>query len=101
MTTTTDVSGPTLAATAGITYRQLDYWTRHHWITPNPQPHTGSGYHRTYPHTQVELAHLMRLLIDDGLTPQAAHRHATNLQTNGHTHIAGKRITHPTEGETR
>lgn len=57
-----------LTIEAGITYRQLDYWTRCGYLTDAPRPqHAGSGSPRVYTLDQVDLAREMRRLIDAGL----------------------------------
>lgn len=57
----------------GLTYRQLDYWTRQGYLRPvNPDP--GSGVQRRWPEEELVVARLMRRLIAAGLKVEAAHR---------------------------
>jgi MerR HTH family regulatory protein len=62
----------------GITYRQLDYWTRQGYLRP-VQPHSnirsgGTGYARQWPESELAIAASMGRLIRLGLTAEAAHR---------------------------
>ena len=64
-----DLPGPFF----GISYRQLDYWTRIgllHATDPTP----GSGVARTWPDREVVVALLIRHLLDAGLELRAAGR---------------------------
>jgi hypothetical protein len=63
-----------LAASLGITYRQLDHWTRQGWLKPDPRPVAKSGTERHWPDAELAIASDMGLLIRHGLTPPAAHR---------------------------
>lgn len=40
--------GPVVCRVVGITYRQLDYWTRTHLVAPSIQQTAGSGTQRLY-----------------------------------------------------
>lgn len=57
-------SGPTLPDLhdLGLSYRQLDYWTRCGHITAD-DPSPGSGHRRTWPGEQLELAERMARLV--------------------------------------
>jgi hypothetical protein len=66
---------------AGITYRQLDYWCRQGWLKPTlvlddgthaPAGEFGSGVPRRWPWSEITVALLMRRLIAAGFTPAAA-----------------------------
>lgn len=54
----------------GLTYRQLDHWVRSGYL--HPIQHGGSGHARTWPQTELQVADLMRRLVDAGLTAGAA-----------------------------
>lgn len=54
---------------AGITYRQLDHWTRMEYLTAYGR---GSGTARSWPASEVEVARRMGRLAAAGLTPMAA-----------------------------
>lgn len=62
----------------GLTYRQVDYWTRMGWLKPdNPEP--GTGKVRRYGPDEVRVAALMSVLVTEGeMSPakaSAAARH--------------------------
>ena len=67
-----------VAATVGVTARQIEYWTRQGWLVPeNPAP--GSGATMIYPASQVHHAAVMSALVHSGVTPGAAHRLADRV----------------------
>lgn len=56
------LSGPQVCRAVGITYRQLDYWTRQGYIVPAVEA-SGSGSRRRYDHDTVrDLRLIVRLL---------------------------------------
>jgi MerR HTH family regulatory protein len=56
---------------AGITYRQLDHWTKRGYLhAENPSP--GSGRKRRWSEGEKQVAALMLRLISAGLTVEAA-----------------------------
>jgi DNA-binding transcriptional MerR regulator len=58
---------------AGITYRQLDYWTRRGYITPeNSRYH--SGIEREWSRAELGVALRMGRLITAGLSAEVAAR---------------------------
>jgi DNA-binding transcriptional MerR regulator len=62
----------------GLTYRQLDHWTRRGWLRP---AHTGgTGNARAWSQAELQIADLMRRLVAAGLTPEAAARAARTHQ---------------------
>jgi DNA-binding transcriptional MerR regulator len=67
------MNGVELAAHVGVTYRQVDFWTRKGWLRPtNAAP--GSGIGRVYPPAEVALAARMAALLKAGLAVQVAAR---------------------------
>lgn len=61
----------------GMTYRQVDWWCRRGYLTPdNPGP--GSGYRRTFPPQEVAVAAVMAALTAAGVSASAARRAARN-----------------------
>jgi len=62
------VTGPELCTEAGITYRQLDYWTRTNLLTPLDAVEPGSGHLRRYAEDQVNRTRTLRLLLDAGVS---------------------------------
>lgn len=57
---------------ADITYRQLDYWTRQHWVTATPQM-PGSGQQRSYTLQEAQRVALMAKMVAAGIPPLDAH----------------------------
>jgi DNA-binding transcriptional MerR regulator len=54
----------------GLTYRQLDHWTRRGWL--RPQHDGGTGNARVWPETELRIADLMRRLTRAGIAPEQA-----------------------------
>jgi DNA-binding transcriptional MerR regulator len=67
---TRSYSSADVCAHTGITYRQLDYWTRSGRISGTDNP--GSGYHREYTGEQLLAVGYAASLIEAGFTPGAA-----------------------------
>lgn len=61
-----------LAHAAGITYRQLDYWSRVGYLTER-SPGAGSGSLRDYTDTETAVAVRMGALVRAGVEPVDAH----------------------------
>lgn len=59
---------PEVCRRAGITYRQLDYWTRTGLVIPSEDNIGGSGHPREYADTDLALVMLIKRLLDDGRT---------------------------------
>lgn len=62
-----------VADLTGATFRQLDYWRRHGWLTPTHDS-KGSGYWVRYTTADVERVRRAVERIAWGLTPAAAWR---------------------------
>ena len=61
-----------MVTTAGdLSYRQLDYWTRRGYLRPDV-PDVGTGYVRTWPREECDVARLMQRLIRAGLSVSKA-----------------------------
>jgi DNA-binding transcriptional MerR regulator len=54
----------------GLTYRRLDHWARQGWLKPNHDG--GTGNWRAWPQTELQIADLMRRLVEAGLTAGVA-----------------------------
>lgn len=80
----------------GITYRQLDYWTRCELLRATDCT-PGSGYRRGWPASEIPVAALMSRFEKAGLNVRVAEPAARELLTTGHTTIAGIRIDLPQE----
>lgn len=64
-------------ASVGVTYRQLDFWTRRGWVVASPRPPGAtSGTPRSWPEGELRVAAVMARLVAAGLAPHAAHRAA-------------------------
>jgi hypothetical protein len=59
-----------LLTTAGITYRQLDYWCRQGYL--QPEHLGGSGVFRQWSKAEVRVVHTMGRLVTAGLLPPVA-----------------------------
>lgn len=62
--------GPQTCKIVGITYRQLDYWTRTGLVEPSIQPATGSGTQRLYSFNDLLQLKVIKSLIDAGASLQ-------------------------------
>lgn len=58
----------------GLSYRQLDYWTRRGYLRSDGNPMPGSGRPRTWSEHEVAIARAMVRLIGCGFTVSAAAR---------------------------
>ena len=65
------VPAQALAKQAGLSPRQLDYWTSRGWVrTPVANP--GTGHQRMVAESEVAVLRLAVLLISEGFTPERA-----------------------------
>ncbi|GAA3550586.1 hypothetical protein GCM10022419_033550 [Nonomuraea rosea] len=62
----------------GLTYRQLDHWTRRGWLRPAHAGGTGNA--RVWPAAELQIADLMRRLTRAGLAAAAAAQAARTHQ---------------------
>lgn len=60
-------SGAAAADIAGITYRQLDYWTRTGLVSPSLAAASGSGSRRRYSYTDLLELRVIKSLLDAGI----------------------------------
>ncbi len=60
-------SGPMVCRVTGITYRQLDYWSRTGLVTPSITPASGSGSKRAYSYADVLEVKVIKSLLDAGV----------------------------------
>ncbi|MEL4211906.1 MerR family transcriptional regulator [Corynebacterium bovis] len=74
-------NAPTVAQVAGITYRQLDYWTRTGLITASITPAAGSGTRRLYSFRDILIIKIIASLLETGLSLKAV-RVALNTLTD-------------------
>ena len=66
-----DFSSPQTIEIIGITYRQLDYWTRTELVRSTAQEAVGSGSRRRYSYNDLLELKLIKRLLDEGI---ALHR---------------------------
>jgi DNA-binding transcriptional MerR regulator len=62
--------GPAACTAAGITYRQLDYWTTTGLVTPSVRAAEGSGSQRLYAFEDIVLLKVIKRLLDTGVSLQ-------------------------------
>lgn len=62
--------GPQTCKIVGITYRQLDYWTRTGLVSPSLQPAQGSGTQRLYSFNDLLQLKVIKSLNDAGASLQ-------------------------------
>ena len=65
-----DFSSPQAKEIVGITYRQLDYWTRTGLVTSTAQEAVGSGSRRRYSYNDLLELKLIKRLLDEGIALQ-------------------------------
>ncbi|MFN2586564.1 MAG: MerR family transcriptional regulator [Actinomycetota bacterium] len=74
--------GPQTCKIVGITYRQLDYWTRTGLIEPSIQPATGSGTQRLYSFNDLLQLKVIKSLIDAGASLQKVRQAIDYVRTH-------------------
>lgn len=62
--------GPQACKIVGISYRQLDYWTRTDLVAPSINPAAGSGTQRLYSFNDLLQLKIIKNLLDAGLSLQ-------------------------------
>lgn len=62
-------------AELGLTYRRLDYWTRHGLLLA-AETNPGSGRNRRWPASELDVARVMVMLTAAGCAPDAAEQAA-------------------------
>lgn len=78
--------------TAGLTYRQLDHWTRQGYlIETGARIRNNSGVPRSWAQVELGVAKRMLLLIGAGLTVAKAAEVARNVNQAG-CHLLGEHI---------
>ncbi len=75
-------SGQKAAEIVGITYRQLDYWTRTDLITPSVADAKGSGSKRRYSYRDLLELKVIKSLLDAGVALQSARKALEYLREN-------------------
>jgi DNA-binding transcriptional MerR regulator len=82
--------GPTACATAGITYRQLDYWARTALVEPSVRPAHGSGSKGNWLYSSRDILALkvIKRLLDTGVTLQDVRAAVNHLRDSGTKDLA-------------
>jgi DNA-binding transcriptional MerR regulator len=65
---------------AGITYRQLDYWTRTGLVTPSIKDAHGSGSQRLYSFQDLATLRVIKKLLDTGVSLQRVRKAVEHLR---------------------
>ena len=84
-------SGKVAAEIVGITYRQLDYWTRTDLIDPELASATGSGSRRKYSYRNLLELKLVKTMLDSGIKLEAVRDAFEYLRSQG-TDISAARL---------
>lgn len=66
----TGYRGPAVCKIAGISYRQLDYWTTTGLVVPSVRNAEGSGSQRLYSFDDIILLKVIKRLLDTGVSLQ-------------------------------
>ncbi|MDQ4027974.1 MAG: MerR family transcriptional regulator, partial [Actinomycetota bacterium] len=74
--------GPQACKIVGITYRQLDYWTRTGLVMPSVQEATGSGSQRLYSFNDLLQLKVVKSLTDAGASLQKVRQAIDYVRTN-------------------
>lgn len=90
--------GPQVCQITGITYRQLDYWTRTNLIHPSVAEATGSGSQRLYGFRDLVLIKIIKGLLDTGISLQNVRKALVQLDQLDTTELSG--ITLFSDGKT-
>jgi DNA-binding transcriptional MerR regulator len=90
--------GPTACHAAGITYRQLDYWTRTGLVVPSVRSAAGSGTQRLYSFKDILVLKVVKRLLDTGVSLQNIRIAVDHLRARGVQDLA--RITLLSDGTT-
>lgn len=81
--------GPQVCQIAGITYRQLDYWTRTNLICPTVAEATGSGSQRLYGFRDLVIIKIIKGLLDTGISLQNVRKALVQLHDLDATELSG------------
>jgi len=76
----TGFNAKTACHIAGVSYRQLDYWDRSHFIKPSLQEAKGTGSARLYALVDLIQLRVARTLLEKGLSLQKIRKCLTFLQ---------------------
>lgn len=85
-------SGTKAAEVVGITYRQLDYWTRTDLVHPSLAEATGSGSRRRYSYRDLLELKVIKNLLDAGIRLESVREVFSFLRDHMKTDIASAHI---------
>ena len=92
-------SGTKTASIVGITYRQLDYWTRTGLVCPSLTSAAGSGTRRQYSYRDLLELRVIKNLLDAGIKLEAVREvfsylreHVTSDIASAHIVISGSNV---------
>jgi DNA-binding transcriptional MerR regulator len=74
--------GPQVCSIVGITYRQLDHWTRTKLVRPSIAEAHGRGTQRLYSYTDLVELKVIKSLLDGGLSLQSVRKVIEYLRSN-------------------
>ena len=83
-----------LCAEAGITYRQVDHWTRTGLLVPVDGNSPGQGHWHRYPPEEVAKAKAVVALIQAGLYLPQIRKHIDQITSTGRLDIGPVTITY-------
>jgi DNA-binding transcriptional MerR regulator len=72
---------PDVCRIVGISYRQLDYWTRTGLVRPSVRDARGSGTQRLYSFQDLALLRIIKKLLDTGVSLQQVRKAIGTLRT--------------------
>jgi DNA-binding transcriptional MerR regulator len=72
--------GPKVCKIVGITYRQLDYWTRTELVRPSIMDANGSGTQRLYSYRDLVELKVIKQMLDAGISLQSARKAVESLR---------------------
>ncbi|HVF74763.1 MAG TPA: MerR family transcriptional regulator [Acidimicrobiales bacterium] len=75
--------GPKVCSIVGITYRQLDYWTRTNLVAASISGAKGSGTQRLYSYRDLLELKVIKRLLDAGISLQQARKALEALRETG------------------
>ena len=75
--------GPKVCSIVGITYRQLDYWTRTNLVQASISGAKGSGTQRLYSYGDLLELKVIKRLLDAGISLQQARKALEVLRNSG------------------
>lgn len=90
--------GPAACAATGITYRQLDYWSRTGLVEPSVRLVYGSGTQRLYSFRDVVVLKIVKRLLDTGVSLQNIRTAVRHLCSSAPAELA--RMTLMSDGAT-